>query len=62
MPIYEYACSACSHEFEELVRNGEVVACPQCGGAKLEETTQRNRLTYPGETRGPADIFGLPSF
>lgn len=33
MPIYEYICSGCSHEFEELVRSIEVadqVACPRC--------------------------------
>ncbi|WP_146373476.1 FmdB family zinc ribbon protein [Symmachiella macrocystis] len=37
MPIFEYACSACQHEFELLVRNGEQVKCPDCGAGKLEK-------------------------
>ena len=34
MPIYEYACRACGHEFETLVRNGQTPACA-CGSADL---------------------------
>ena len=31
MPVYEYVCNACHHEFEELVySDDEVVACPEC--------------------------------
>ena len=31
MPVYEYVCDACRHEFEELVySDDETVACPQC--------------------------------
>lgn len=36
MPIYEYACRACGHEFETLVRTGSTPACPKCQGAELE--------------------------
>jgi putative FmdB family regulatory protein len=36
MPIHEYTCDACGHEFEELVRtDGQKILCPKCGGAKL---------------------------
>ena len=31
MPIYEYACRACRHEFETLVRGAEA---PSCGSAR----------------------------
>lgn len=32
MPIYEYRCLDCEHEFEKLVRNGnERVVCLACG-------------------------------
>jgi putative FmdB family regulatory protein len=34
MPIYEYRCEKCNHEFEELIRNDKQqaeLACPQCG-------------------------------
>ena len=34
MPIYEYRCSDCGHEFELLVGvNQENIACPACEGA-----------------------------
>jgi putative FmdB family regulatory protein len=36
MPIYEYKCQACSHQFELLVRSGTTPACPSCGAAQLE--------------------------
>lgn len=38
MPIYEYRCGHCDHEFEELVRSTDGtdrIACPQCGGGKV---------------------------
>ena len=37
MPIYEYRCSKCSHEFEKLVRNNETPVCPQCQAAEVEK-------------------------
>jgi len=36
MPIYEYRCTACEHEFEQLVRTGDTPACPSCKGETLE--------------------------
>jgi putative FmdB family regulatory protein len=30
MPIYEYRCEPCDHEFEALIRGGEVAHCPKC--------------------------------
>jgi putative FmdB family regulatory protein len=35
MPIYEYQCEACRRDFELLVRSGEDVTCPHCGGRRL---------------------------
>jgi putative FmdB family regulatory protein len=37
MPIYEYACSTCSHEFEALVRSGATPECPSCHSTQLEK-------------------------
>lgn len=37
MPIYEYACSDCSQEFELLIRGTETPNCPHCGGRQLEK-------------------------
>ena len=36
MPIYEYRCESCRHEFELLLRKSDVPACDKCGSAKLE--------------------------
>src|SRR5262245_57796967 len=36
MPIYEYECRSCHHEFELLVLKDTVVACPSCQGQDLE--------------------------
>jgi len=35
MPIYEYLCSKCGHQFEWLVRGEEKPVCPLCGDARL---------------------------
>ena len=37
MPIYEYQCPACQHEFEALIRNSADTPrkCPACGSRKL---------------------------
>ena len=35
MPIYEYACRRCGHEFETLVRGGAIPDCPDCHSTDL---------------------------
>ena len=38
MPIYEYVCKDCKHEFEELVFSQEEAAtCPKCGSKNTEK-------------------------
>ena len=38
MPIYEYHCERCNHEFETLVMHrDETVQCPQCHGDHLHK-------------------------
>jgi putative FmdB family regulatory protein len=36
MPIFEYRCQGCGHEFETLVLKGSTPACPQCQSEALE--------------------------
>ena len=36
MPIYEYTCRGCGHEFELLVLKSTTLACPSCASADLE--------------------------
>ena len=37
MPIFEYRCEACKHEFEALVRGSAVPVCEKCSSEKLEK-------------------------
>ena len=37
MPVYEYACRKCGHEFEELVFGDERPSCPKCKASKPEK-------------------------
>lgn len=39
MPLYEYKCRACGHEFEKLVtgRTAPAVACPECQSAEFDQ-------------------------
>jgi putative FmdB family regulatory protein len=36
MPIYEYRCGDCGHEFELLVLKSTTLACARCASANLE--------------------------
>jgi putative FmdB family regulatory protein len=42
MPIYEYTCAACGHDFELLVRHDTEPACPECASGEIER-----RLSLP---------------
>ena len=35
MPIFEYICKDCDHEFEALVYGKQKAACPKCHSSKL---------------------------
>lgn len=37
MPLYEYQCRACAHEFEALIRPGDTPKCTSCGSEDLEK-------------------------
>ncbi|MDB4876645.1 MAG: hypothetical protein JWM41_3091 [Gemmatimonadetes bacterium] len=36
MPLYDYSCRACAHQFEALVRGAKVPVCPECKSEDLE--------------------------
>lgn len=36
MPIFEYECLRCGHQFELLVLRDTVAACPACASQELE--------------------------
>jgi putative FmdB family regulatory protein len=56
MPIYEYACKECHHEFEALVYGSQKAACPKCAGKKLTPKLSVFAVSASGAsaTRTPA--------
>jgi len=50
MPMYEFQCPGCNHEFEELVKNAkEKVECPECGHEKVERLVSRVAFSVGGK-------------
>ena len=37
MPILEYLCEICAHQFEIIVQGSQVPMCPACHSAQLEK-------------------------
>jgi len=37
MPIFEYSCKGCHHQFEQLVRGTSTPSCPECGSEDLDK-------------------------
>ncbi|MBN4075318.1 MAG: hypothetical protein COA71_08200 [SAR86 cluster bacterium] len=37
MPIYEYKCRSCGHQFEKIVKISETPDCESCQGSDLEK-------------------------
>lgn len=50
MPLYEYSCKACSHQFEALVRGNDTPECPACHATALE----RRLSVFAAHTSGTA--------
>jgi putative FmdB family regulatory protein len=68
MPIFEYVCKECHHEFEALIYGGQKAECPNCHGVRLDArlslfavSTKTPATTAPsdgacgscGDPRGP---------
>lgn len=37
MPMFDFACTACGHEFEDLVPADALPPCPACGAARTRK-------------------------
>jgi len=50
MPIYEYACGACGHRFEEWQKMSDkpVRTCPKCKAKKVEKLISHTSFTLKG--------------
>ncbi len=49
MPIYEYACLSCKHEFEYLlIHSSPKASCPSCGSKKLQQMISKCAVSSEG--------------
>ena len=50
MPIYEYACQACGHDFEAIQKFSDPVLseCPSCGQAGLKKLLSASGFQLKG--------------
>lgn len=50
MPIYEYVCNSCGHEFEEWqkITDAPLRKCPSCGKRKVERLVSLSAFHLKG--------------
>ena len=65
MPIFEYVCQQCKHQFEAIVLGTQKAACPKCESKRLSQ--QLSSFAVRGEkshevpsTGGPCGSCGDP--
>jgi putative FmdB family regulatory protein len=51
MPLYDFECRACHHQFEALVRGSETPSCPSCHGQDLERLLSSFGMTTLEHTK-----------
>ena len=54
MPIFEYKCKECDHEFEALVYGKEKADCPKCHSSKLDPKLSVFAVSSKGTSASPA--------
>jgi putative FmdB family regulatory protein len=60
MPLYQFTCRDCDHEFETLVDRGEEPACPQCESTKLEKQLPQIGIPQVKEGASSCGDLSLP--
>ena len=63
MPIYEYVCNSCGHEFEEWqkITDVPVQKCPSCGKRKVERLVSLSAFHLKGSGWYVTDYAGKRS-
>jgi len=65
MPIFEYVCQKCHHQFEALVYGKQKAECPKCHATKLESQLSVFAVSAKGSSPssaspGPCGSCGDP--
>jgi len=55
MPIFEYICQECEHEFEALVFGRDKAACPKCHSKKLAPQLSVFAVSAKGPTAAQSE-------
>ena len=65
MPIFEYVCKHCEHEFEALIFGTQKAECPKCQSKKLEPqlsvfavSAKSASASQPSRAAGPCGSCG----
>jgi putative FmdB family regulatory protein len=58
MPIFEYVCQECQHEFETLVFGRDKAKCPKCHSQKLSPQLSVFAMSAKGSSGTPAPRGG----
>lgn len=61
MPIFEYICEGCEHEFEALVYGGQKAECPKCHGKKLAPQLSVFAMSSKSASRAAPEASSLGS-
>jgi putative FmdB family regulatory protein len=54
MPIFEYICKQCDHEFESLVYGSQKAECPKCHSRQLAPQLSVFAVAAKGGSSSPA--------
>ena len=55
MPLYDFRCRACGHQFEAVVRPPASAVCRSCGGGDLERMPSSFAVASRDRTRAHAE-------
>jgi putative FmdB family regulatory protein len=58
MPIFEYICQECEHEFEALVFGRDKAKCPKCESKKLSPQLSVFAVSAKGAAASPSGGTG----
>jgi putative FmdB family regulatory protein len=58
MPIFEYLCEECGHNFEAIVYGAQKAECPKCHTEKLEQKLSTFAVNTSGSKTASAQSCG----